>query len=142
MKAFLDTSVLVAVFYGDHIHHAPSLELFAELEKDEGCCAAHSLFEVYSVMTRMPGKNRVTSDQAMLFMENIRERLSLVALTAEEYGDTLKAFAELGIAGGAIYDALIAGCALKVRAERLFTWNVIHFARLGPKVGPLLQTPG
>ena len=22
MKAFLDTSVLVAVFYGDHVHHA------------------------------------------------------------------------------------------------------------------------
>ncbi len=28
MKAFLDTSVLVPVFYGDHVHHAASMEVF------------------------------------------------------------------------------------------------------------------
>jgi predicted nucleic acid-binding protein len=30
MKAFLDTSVLVPVFYGDHVHHAASLDLFTK----------------------------------------------------------------------------------------------------------------
>jgi predicted nucleic acid-binding protein len=33
MKAFLDTSVLVPVFYGDHVHHAASLELFTRFPK-------------------------------------------------------------------------------------------------------------
>ena len=38
MKAFLDTSVLVAAFYGDHEHHEPSIELFLRYEKPT--CAA------------------------------------------------------------------------------------------------------
>ena len=67
MKAFLDTSVLVPVFYGVHIHHAASLALFTSFGKGDACCAAHSLVEVYSVMTRMPGKHRITGDQGMLF---------------------------------------------------------------------------
>jgi predicted nucleic acid-binding protein len=33
------------------------------------------------------------------------------------------------VAGGAIYDALLAGCALKAKAEILYTWNVRHFQR-------------
>jgi predicted nucleic acid-binding protein len=141
LKAFLDTSVLVAVFYGDHVHHAASLDLFARSHKKEAACAAHSLFEVYSVLTRMPGKHRMGSEQAMLFIGNIRERLTLVGLTAEEHADSLQTFAEIGVLGGAIYDALAAACALKSRAETLYTWNIGHFAQLGPKVAPLLQTP-
>ena len=77
----------------------------------------------------------------MLFVGNIRERLTIVALTADEYARTLQTFAELGVVGGTIYDALLAGCALKARAKTLFTWNIRHYAQLGPKVAPLLQTP-
>jgi predicted nucleic acid-binding protein len=39
--------------------------------------------------------------------------------------------AQAGIAGGAVYDALIARCALKAKAQTLYTWNVRHFQRLG-----------
>lgn len=141
MKAFLDTSVLVAVFYGDHVHHEASLDVFTRFTKKEASCAAHSLFEVYSVLTRMSGKHRINSEQAMLFIDNIRERLTIVGLTADEYAKTLGAFAESGVVGGAIYDALLAGCALKAQAKTLFTWNIRHFAQLGPKVAPLLQMP-
>ena len=141
MKAFLDTSVLVAAFYGDHVRHAASLDLFTRFDKKDSSCAAHSLFEVYSVLTRMPGKHRVGGEQAMLFIGNIRERLTVVALSAEEYAKTLQTFAELGVTGGAIYDAHLAACALKARAATLYTWNVAHFAQFGPKVAPLLQTP-
>ena len=142
MKAFLDTSVLVAAFYGDHVHHAASLDLFTRFGKKEASAAAHSLFEVYSVLTRMPGKHRVGGEQAMLFVGNIRERLLLVALTAEEYAKTLQTCVELGVTGGAVYDAHLAACALKARAATLFTWNVARFAQLGPRVVPLLRTPG
>jgi len=141
LKAFLDTSVLVASFYGDHPHHAASLDVFTRFSREEASCAAHSLFEVYSALTRMPGKHRIGSEQAMLFIGNIRERLTLVALTANEYAKTLQTFAELGVVGGTIYDALLAGCALKAEAEALFTWNVRHYAQLGPKIAALLQAP-
>src|SRR5579883_3337568 len=68
MKGFLDTSVLVPVFYGDHVHHKASLALFIRFDKTTGCCAAHSLAEVYSTLTRMPGKHRISGEQAMLFV--------------------------------------------------------------------------
>ena len=116
MKAFLDTSVLVASFYGDHVHHEASLNLFTRFDRKEACCAAHSLFEVYSVLTRMPGKHRVSGEQAMLFIGSVRERLTLIALTAEEYAKTQQTFADLCVTGGAIYDAHLAACALKARA--------------------------
>jgi predicted nucleic acid-binding protein len=141
LKAFLDSSVLVAVFYGDHTHHAVSLDVFTRFTKQEASCGAHSLFEVYSALTRMPGKHRIGGEQAMLFIGDIQERLTIVALTADEYVKTLRTFSDLGIAGGAIYDALLAGCALKVRAETLYTWNIRHYTQLGPKVAPLLRTP-
>ena len=75
MKGFFDTSVLVPVFYGDHVHHQASLELFIQFDKSIGSCGAHSLAEVYSTLTRMPGKHRISGEQAMLFIGSIRERL-------------------------------------------------------------------
>jgi len=48
----------------------------------------------------------------MLFIGSIRERLSIVALTGNEYADALQAFSALGIVGGGIYDALLAQCSL------------------------------
>jgi predicted nucleic acid-binding protein len=131
----------MAVFYGDHPHHAASLDLFTRFSKKDASCAAHSLFKVYSALTRMPGKHRIESEQAMLFIGNIRERVTIVALTADEYAKTLQTFADLGVVGGTIYDALLAGCALKAQAEALFTWNIRHYARLGPKIAALLQAP-
>jgi hypothetical protein len=41
---------------------------------------AHSLAEVYSTLTRMPGKHRISAEQATLFIGSIRERLSIIAL--------------------------------------------------------------
>ena len=78
MKGFFDTSVLVPVFYGDHVHHQASLALFIQFDRSTGCCGAHSLAEVFSTLTRMPGKHRISSAQAMLFIGSICEQLSLV----------------------------------------------------------------
>ena len=95
MKGFFDTSALVPVFYGDHVHHKPSLNRFIQFDKITGCCAAHSLVEVYSTLTRMPGKHRISAEQAMLFVGSIRERLSIVALSGDEYADALQHSAAL-----------------------------------------------
>lgn len=141
MNAFFDTSVLVPVFYGDHEHHAPSLSLFLSVGKEDGCCGAHTLAEIYSTLTGMPGKYRVTGDQAMLFIGSILERLSVVALTAEEYAAALESWSKMGIGGGTIYDALLASCALKSRAEAIYSWNLRHYRQLGPEVERRLRSP-
>ena len=141
MKAFFDTSVLVPVFYGDHTHHDASLNLFVHVGKSSGCCGAHSLAEVYSTLTRMPGKHRISGEQAMLFIGSIRERLSIVSLDGEEYADVLRVSSALGIVGGGIYDALLARCALKARAETIYTWNRRHYVLCGPEVTNRIRMP-
>jgi predicted nucleic acid-binding protein len=141
MKGFFDTSVLVPVFYGSHIHHQASLALFIQFDKSTGCCGAHSLAEVYSTLTRMPGKHRISSEQAMLFIGSIRERLTIIALSGDEYADALQASSALGIVGGAIYDSMLAHCALKAQAETIYSWNGRHYGQCGPEVTRRLQTP-
>jgi predicted nucleic acid-binding protein len=141
MKGFFDTSVLVPVFYGDHVHHRASMDLFVQFDKSTGCCGAHSLAEVYSTLTRMPGKHRISSDQAALFIGNIRERLSVIGLSGHEYAQALEASAARGIVGGAIYDAMLAHCALHAKAETVYTWNARHYALCGPEIGARLRSP-
>ena len=121
MKGFFDTSVLVPLFYRDHVHHGPSQELFIQFTQSTGCCGAHSLAEVYATLTRMPGKRRISGEQAMLFIGNIRDRL--------------------GIIGGGIYDAMLAHCAFKAKAEAIYTWNTRHYALCCREVVARLRTP-
>jgi predicted nucleic acid-binding protein len=141
VKVFLDTSVLVATFYGDHQNHESSAELFLSYGPDEACCAAHSLAEVYASLTSMPGKYRTSADEALLFLDNIRERLSIVTLSKDGYFKALESSAAAGVAGGSIYDALLAHCALKAGVEKIYTWNIKHFKRLGAEIAKLVTTP-
>jgi predicted nucleic acid-binding protein len=135
-----DTSVLIPVFIEDHEHHERSLKAFVDADKRRDCCAAHSLAEVYSTMTRLPGRHRLSGDQVLLFLENIRERLTLIALTGDEYHSTIKEAAEGGIIGGTIYDALIARCALKAKVDALYTWNAQYFQQFGEAIVKRLRT--
>ncbi len=141
MNTFLDTSVLVAVFHGDHEHHAASLDVFVQCRKADSCCAAHSLAEVYAVLTRLPGKHRISGEQAMLFIADLRDRLTIIAIDGDDYTQILRTAAALGVVGGSIYDAILAGYALKAGVETIYTWNIRHYNQLGPEVVRRLRTP-
>jgi len=141
VKAFLDSSVLVATFIGEHQHHERSAQLFLEQRKSTGCTAAHCLAEFYAVLTGIPGKDRASPDETMLFIQEIRERLSTIALDENEYFDVVETAPALGISGGAIYDAVIARCALKAKAQTLYTWNTRHFSRLGVEIASRTREP-
>jgi len=141
MKAFLDTSVLVATFYGDHENHVVSKNLFLSFTKKEISCAAHSLAELYAVLTGMPGKNRVSGDEALLFLGDVQERLSIINLTDKEYLKAIELAAATGLSGGSIYDAILGYCALKCGASKIFTWNLKDFRRLGPDIAERTTTP-
>ncbi|HWC97609.1 MAG TPA: PIN domain-containing protein [Candidatus Sulfopaludibacter sp.] len=92
-------------------------------------------------LTRMPGKHRIRAEQAMLFVSSIRERLSIVALDGDEYADALQVSSALGIVGGGIYDAMLAHCAIKAKAEAIYSWNGRHYAQCGAEVVQHLRTP-
>jgi len=142
VKAFLDTSVLVATFYADHEHHPASIDLFLRFGKKDVCCGAHSLAEVYATLTGMPSRRRVSGDEALLFLGDIRERLTVVALDEQEYFQMAEASATANLAGGAIYDAILAHCALKAKAEVIYTWNTKDFLRLPPAIAGRVKNPG
>lgn len=77
----------------------------------------------------------------MLFVGNLRERLSIIALTSDEYCAALEASAALGIVGGGIYNAILAHCALKAKAQAIYTWNVRHYTPCGGEVMGRVRTP-
>jgi predicted nucleic acid-binding protein len=141
VKSFLDTSVLVATFYGEHEHHEPSFSLFSQQRKSTACTAAHCLAEIYAVVTGMPGKNRASPDEALLFLRDVRDRLTMVTLDDIEYFKVLEDAAAIAISGGTTYDAIIAQCALKAKAQTIYTWNVKHFNRLGEPVAARVRQP-
>lgn len=141
MKSFFDTSVLVAAFLEDHEHHERSFSLFAGADRKTVCCGAHSLAELYATLTRLPGKFRLSAEQALLFLESVEERIEVVSLDAREYQLAIREAATAGIVGGTIYDALLGRCALKARVTKIYTWNVAHFQRLGTEIAGKVRTP-
>ena len=97
--------------------------------------------EVFSTLTRMPGKHRISGAQAMLFIGEICRRLTLVSLNGNEYAKALEVSSALGIVGGGIYDALLAHCAIKAQAETIYSWNARHYIQCGADVNRRLRTP-
>lgn len=141
MRSFFDTSVLVAAVLEEHDNHDRSLPLYSRAGPSHSHCAAHNLAEVYSILTSYPGKQRLRPDQALLVIEEIQQRLTILSLDAKESSAGIRKFASRGIVGGTIYDALIAECALKAKADVLYTLNLRDFMRLGPDIAAMVKSP-
>lgn len=81
----------------------------------EVALAGHALAETYSVLTRLPGDLRVAPvDAARLLGERFAEPLLPSPDVAARLPGVLS---RMGIAGGAVYDALVALTALEHGAE-------------------------
>ena len=141
MKEFLDTSVLIAAFWGGHVQHAPSIKLLASADKKRSACGIHTLAEVYAVMTALPVKPAIPPEQVMLFVEEIRKRLTMVSLDEDEYFEAIGNAAQRGFTSGRVYDALLLRCAAKAKAQTIFTWNLKHFRAIAPELGDRMQAP-
>ena len=141
MREFFDTSVLVAAFLGDHPHHKASAKVFAGADKKHSSCGVHTLAELYSTLTSLPLKPMIAPEQALLFLGDVRSRLSLIALDEAEYFEMIERTAGKRIAGGRIYDALLLQCALKAKASTIYTWNLKHFQQLAPEIASAMRTP-
>jgi predicted nucleic acid-binding protein len=142
MKVFFDTSVLVAAFWGGHRDHEVSLKLLVAATKSQSACAAHSLAELYAVMTALPARPVIPPEQVLLFVQAARERLAIITLDETEYFDTIQKTAELGFTSGRIYDALLLRCVAKVNARTIYTWNLKHFQEaIDPVHASRIRTP-
>jgi predicted nucleic acid-binding protein len=141
VKAFFDTSVLVAAVREADSRHEASRRLLMQFAPQEASCAAHTLAELYASLTGMRPPHRVRPEQATLVLDQFRATLDCVALTADEFFQAVQRTAALKLPGGIIYDALLLACARKIQAERIYTWNARHFQMVAPDLADRIVTP-
>ena len=119
MTVAVDTSVAVPLLVRSHLDHASVVRWW---NGQELALSGHALAETYSVLTRLPGDARLApADAARLLNARFSPPLVLSRSRTRKLPDTLS---RLGIAGGAVYDALVAlaakdhGAALATRDAR------------------------
>ena len=111
MKA-ADTSVVIAAFASWHqAHEAARRALDGGVRLIEHCA-----LETYSVLTRLPPPHRVAPDIVREFLY-LRFPQPFLRLSQRSYRDFVLGLAELGIAGGVAYDALVAATAAGYDAQ-------------------------
>ena len=110
----VDTSVVVAAFASWHEGHPGAAAALAKKPR----VPAHVLIESYSVLTRLPPPHRAPSALVAEFLGKVFPEPPLL-LPARDQQRLIREVAEAGLAGGSIYDALIAATARRVGAELL-----------------------
>ena len=107
-EILVDTSVAVALCVADHEGRAAALSIVDGMRIGR---AGHAAFEAFSVLTRLPGLARRTPTAVgRLLAANFPYSRFLDEKAAAE---GLGRLAGTGIAGGAVYDALVASAAAK-----------------------------
>jgi predicted nucleic acid-binding protein len=127
----LDTSVAVPFLLRGHPAHAG---IRAAVAGKRIGLAGHAEFETFSVITRLPEPLRMSPPEArrMLHQNFPRTR----HLSSERAAEFLAVCADSGVAGGAVYDALVAATAIE-HGRLLATRDrraLITYAALGVEV--------
>lgn len=104
--------------------------------------AAHTLAELYAVLTAIPVRPRISPAMALrLIRETVEPAAAAVALSSADYSAVLRNLGNLGFSGGIVYDALILKAAVKARADRILTFNISDFRRLAADVQITITAP-
>jgi len=99
----VDTSVVVAAFASWHEAHSGAAAILARHPR----LPAHAMVESFSVLTRLPPPHRAPAELVEAFL---RERFpgAPLILPGQEHRELLRLALRAGVAGGAVYDALVA----------------------------------
>jgi predicted nucleic acid-binding protein len=90
--------------------------------------AAPALVETYSALTRMPAPYRLSGRECLAIIDrDFIANATIIALDVEAYVAMLQQAATDRVAGGRIYDAVIAACAMSGGADTLLTFNERDF---------------
>ncbi len=115
----VDTSVAVAALDASHASHGVCRETVQERRPR---LSGHAAFETYSVLTRLPGQLAIDAPTAASIIGRVFP--ATCWLDAHEAAGLLARLGGIGIAGGAVYDALVGeasrvnGCTLLTRDLR------------------------
>lgn len=144
MKILLDTSVLVAAMVEAHPAHDRALPWMQKVKAgtDVGIVAAHSIAELYAVLSVLPVQPRISPAIAnKLIQQDVFEICEIVTLTNQDYNKIIKHLSESNLVGGVTYDAVILYTALKVGIDRIITLNKKDFVRIYPGIADKIIFP-
>lgn len=133
MKILFDSSVFIAAFIEAHNKHKLAFQWLERAKNNDFdlIVSAHSLLEVYSVLTSAPFQPPISSNTAKLLIENnIEKNAHIQSLSAKDYQQLIYATSEANLRGGIVYDSLIYYCAKKAKVDKIVTLNAKDFARL------------
>ena len=107
-----DASAAVAAFAAWHDRQRAAQHALGR----SAAIVSHAACETYSVLTRLPPPHRAAAPVVRDFLA-ARFPEPLLRLTGQAYRDFLLRLADLGVTGGAAYDALVAATAASNAAE-------------------------
>ncbi|MEJ7796400.1 MAG: type II toxin-antitoxin system VapC family toxin [Nocardioides sp.] len=100
-----DTSVLVPALSSWHPSHGGCRAALADVTS----LPLQVLIESYSVLTRFPPPHRVSAADAAAVLRELS--VEIPTLPGDQARDLINSLARQGIAGGAVYDAVVAATA-------------------------------
>lgn len=97
---------------------------------------------MYAILTRLPVRPAMPPDMAReIVTVNVLATCEVVTLSAGDYVELLNHLADLKIAGGAVYDALLLHTAAKAGVDQVVTLNAHDFRRVYPALADRIVSP-
>ena len=128
-----DSSVLIAAFVESHPRHKSALSFLIKAKNKEFdfLVSAHTILEVYSVLTSAPFRPKISAVIAKKLIENnIKAFARIVYLSDKDYFNIVDKMCYSGFKGGIVYDAIIVECALNSKVDEILTLNPKDFSCL------------
>jgi len=135
VKVFVDSNVFISASVKNHPKHDRASRWLANArqKKTQLYTSAHSLLDVYSVLTRAPFQPPFSPKAASEVIEkNIVGHFKIIDLSASESLEIIQNMVAKNLRGGIIYDAVLVKCAQKAGIRNIATLNPKHFTRLLP----------
>ena len=139
MRAYFDSSVLIAAFVQEEKHHERAVEALAN---SSGFTSTHALAEMYGTLTSGRLPIRLTPEEAIEMIEqNVLARMEILELSLRDYRAALAESKANGARGGAVYHLLHLQAARRGQAKRILTLNIRHFQSFAPDLKEIITEP-
>ncbi len=134
MNFSLDSNCMISCMSEDHDFHAASFAAFLKIHEESNrlILSAHSRLESLSTVTRMPLPLRVDLEAALASWTALFGKATIVTPSEEDYDNAIQTCRRANIAGGVLYDALIAQTVHRHGATKLLSWNTKHMKLVAP----------
>lgn len=98
--------------------------------------------ELYAILTTLPVQPRISASLArQLIQRDVLDVCEVVSLSDEDYASVIDHLSDVGVVGGATYDALILHAAVKTKIDQIVTLNEKDFRRIYPELADKVIAP-